>query len=257
MDAEFQGMIDGSLSVNAQISTYIADIRAIEKEAKEQDEAITGTNAHVSAFINHAGGTQSVANSAFTAPNSQDSAYNASLYSPGEMTSGDDAVMDAILVQVTSLSDVIVINFEQTHEIITFIMEELSKHSPYKSGRYMHSHVLFADGVLLEDLSNLTNWDNTAVADAHEFMFVNTLPYSRKIEAGESAMAPHGVYELVANEAREKYGAMNYVVDFVDYAGVYGVMSEATNASYGRRTKTHLNKAENRFPAIRVTFPNR
>lgn len=246
MDADFQNLIDGTLSQSAQVKTFIAIARQLEQEAQDQDENILGTVVHVSAIVNH-GGSQSVSDSTFT-DNEGTGSFNSNLYSSGEMVSGDQAAIDNALSQVVSLNDAIIFTFELSHDVIAFIENTLAKLSPYKSGRYLHSHVIFADGLLVTDTTNIPE-------TAHEYLFVNTLPYATKIEQGESAMAPHGVYEIAANQAAQRYGS-TCIIQFVDYAGVYGVMAEATKATYGHRTKRHMNKSKNRFPAIKLTFPN-
>lgn len=244
MDSDFQNLINGSLSTNSQVATYVEIARRIEKEAQEQDQNILGRIVHVNAFVNHSDKTQYV-------PSANAAVDSGVSYGSNEMVSGDQAKVDAALSQVTKLTDVIVFNFELSHETVSFIIDALGRHSPYKSGRYMHSHVVFADGVLVDNLAVIPD-----MADTHEYLFVSTLPYARKIEEGESSMAPSGVYEIVALEAQDKYGGQ-VIIEFIDYTGTYGVMAEATSASHGRRTKTHLNKSENRFPAIRLTFPRR
>jgi hypothetical protein len=249
MDSDFQSLIDGTLSTQAQVATFIEIARQIEQETQANDESILGRTVHVSAFVDHTGSmTQSLGDSAFTDTGGKGS-FDSSQYQSGEMVSGDKAAVDAALSQIVSLSDSIVFTFELTHDVIAFIMAELAKHSPFKSGRYMHSHVVFADGVLVEDTRNIPDF-------ASEYLFVNTLPYAEKIETGESSMAPNGVYEIVANEATQKYGSTSKI-SFIDYAGTYGAMAQATSASHGKRTKRHFNRSKNRFPAIQLTFPNK
>lgn len=253
MDQRLQDFIDDELSVDALTKKYISIAFDIEKEIHEQDQAILGRTVHVSAFVNHTdSGAQSTGdiNSGLYADR-----YNI-LTHRNDLVSADEAAVDSALSQVKSLSDVIVFSFQISHDVVNFIWDALAKHSPFKSGRYMHSHVIFADGVLVEnvgsvDFSNRSFDDTSSLPEAKEYLFVNTLPYSRKIEKGESSMAPSGVYELVAEEARAAYG-FNYKIDFIDYTGTFGVMAEATKATYGKRTKTHMNRADNRFPAIRV-----
>lgn len=247
MDADFQNLIDGTLSRSAQVIAFTEIARKIEKETQDQDERLLGRSVHVSAVVNHTGSkSQFSSNSQFL---SDGGPTDTSLYGANEMISGDKAAIDSALAQVNSLSDAIVFTFELSHDVIAYIMNLLAKHSPYKSGKYMHSHVIFADGVLVEDTRNIPEF-------AGEYLFVNTLPYSVKIEEGESSMAPNGVYELVANEASKRYGG-TCIITFIDYAGTFGVMSEATNASYGHVTRRNFNKSKNRFPAIRLTFPHR
>jgi hypothetical protein len=249
LDAEFAQFIKANLSQGAQVAQYAEIAKQIEEEIQLQDEQILGRVVHVSGYVNHVGGGgQSVADSQFLGGNTGRAAATGD---SGDMISGDAAVVNAVLSQVSSLSDAIVFSFELQHDVIAFISESLGKHSPFLTGRYMHSHVIFADGVLVEDLTQLPDFTAT-----NEWLFVNTLPYARKIEQGESATAPNGVYEIVAHEAQERYGS-TCIIEFIDYTGTYGVMAEATKASYGRRTRQHMNKAENRFPAIRLTFPNK
>lgn len=249
MDAEFSQFIGANLSKGAQVARFAEIARQLEEEARQQDEQILGRVVHVSGYVNHAnGGGQSTADSLFLGGNAGAASATGN---SGDMISGDQAVINSVLSQVTSLSDAIIFSFELQHDVVAFISDELGKHSPFKSGRYMHSHVIFADGILVEDLTQMPDYAATG-----EWLFVNTLPYARKIEEGESSMAPNGVYELVAQEAQQRYGS-NCIIEFIDYVGTYGVMSEATSASYGRRTRQHLNKSQNRFPAIRLTFPNR
>jgi hypothetical protein len=145
----------------------------------------------------------------------------------------------------------IVYEYPVANDVLTFIGQQLEMHSPVGSGRDAHagqykaSHVVFADGVQVP----LT----AALPPAHEYIFVSTLPYARKIEDGESAQAPSGVYELTANEARKRYGNVARV-EFIDYTGVFGVMVQTSRATYSRHTTRHMNKSPNRFPAISVTM---
>ena len=41
---------------------------------------------------------------------------------------------------------------------------------------------------------------------ADEYVFINTVPYARKIERGSSSQAPDGVYQAVAMLARDRFG---------------------------------------------------
>ena len=147
------------------------------------------------------------------------------------------------LEKVKSLADVIIFEFLVDNDVLTFISSQLDMHSPVKTGRYKSGHVLFADGIQADILNP---------PQAKEYLFINTEPYSIKIETGESSMAPNGVYELTAHEAQVKYPDSK--IEFVDYVGVFGVMAQTPNGTYGRRTTLNMNKSTNRYPAIRVTM---
>lgn len=150
--------------------------------------------------------------------------------------------------QAVEIYGTIVYEFGLVNEVLQFIGEELQKHSPIGSGLDQHpglyqlSHILFADGVQVPI-------DNK-IPEAREYTFVNTLPYSRKIEAGYSSQAPNGVYEVVAWMARQRFGNVAKIT-YDEYIGVVTGVTEHYNLR-GNATKVRHNKAMNRFPAIRV-----
>lgn len=92
----------------------------------------------------------------------------------------------------------IVAEFELFSDVLVWIANQLETHSPRKSGRYIKGHSIFADGVEIEATAT--------VPSAQEYVFINTLPYARKIERGQSSQAPDGVYQVVATLARRRFG---------------------------------------------------
>jgi hypothetical protein len=89
--------------------------------------------------------------------------------------------------------------FELINQALIWIYQQLETHSPRLTGQYASSHVLFADG---------TETSVTNPAPAQEYVFVNTVPYARKIEGTKqkppsSPQAPDGVYQAVATLARK------------------------------------------------------
>ncbi len=93
----------------------------------------------------------------------------------------------------------IVAEFEITTEALLWIAQQIEIHSPLKSGRFRNSSVLLADGALI------SAWGD--IPDAEEYVFINSQPYARKIEAGKSSQAPDGVYQAVATLAHGRFGA--------------------------------------------------
>lgn len=91
----------------------------------------------------------------------------------------------------------IVFEFHLLDQVISWISEQLVLNSPIRSGRYVASHVLFADDVEVEPGS---------LPEAEEYVFVNTQPYARKIERGLSPQAPEGVYEAIVAVAARRFG---------------------------------------------------
>lgn len=93
---------------------------------------------------------------------------------------------------------VIVAEFELFNDVLVWIANQLELHSPVKSGRYQRSHTVFADGIEIEPTAT--------VPAASEFVFINVVPYARKIERGVSSQAPDGVYQAVAVLAQRRFG---------------------------------------------------
>jgi hypothetical protein len=99
---------------------------------------------------------------------------------------------------------VIVYEFELTADALGWIATQLLANSPVGSGHdshpglYQRSHALYADGVEVDPDGEIPN--------ASEYVFLNSVPYSRKIEAGESRQAPDGVYEGIAAMAQSRFG---------------------------------------------------
>lgn len=97
---------------------------------------------------------------------------------------------------------VIFTEWELLLDVLAYIATNLIRFSPVKTGRYQKSHVLLADGIPLNLLDTPSVVPQTI---AEEYIFINVVPYARKIERGLSQQAPDGVYQAVANMARRKF----------------------------------------------------
>lgn len=106
----------------------------------------------------------------------------------------------------------IVYEFTIATDIIPWIMTQLQKISPHRSGRYANSHEVFADGTQVESQYKLP-------PGAQEYFVMNFTPYALKIEGAtrkggavtrppQSKSAPEGVYRVVAKLARQKFGKL-------------------------------------------------
>jgi hypothetical protein len=101
----------------------------------------------------------------------------------------------------------IVYEFEAglTNDAIEWVAAMLELHSPTgppEHGHYAKDHKAFADGVEFDP--------HGKVPQAEVYVFVNIRPYARKIEGGgkrppQSLQAPHGVYQVVAAMAQERF----------------------------------------------------
>jgi len=94
----------------------------------------------------------------------------------------------------------IVFEFSLVGPVLEWIDEQLVLNSPVLTGRYRDSHVLLADGVEVDVDAG------EKVPKAEVYTFTNVQPYARKIERGLSDQAPDGVFEVVADTARRRFG---------------------------------------------------
>lgn len=123
----------------------------------------------------------------------------------------------------------IVYQFRLVTDALSWIDAELIAHSPVKTGRYQRSHILLADGEIT---------DPDAPTLASEYVFLNTQPYARKIERGESTAAPEGVYEGIAALAAARFG--NTAKIGFAYRSAADVGGEwAAGASAARHARRH------------------
>lgn len=129
----------------------------------------------------------------------------------------------------------IVYEFDTITDVLSFIGKTLEMNSPTgndkHSGLYKASHRLLADDVEIPI--------DGAKPTGRVFTFVSMLPYSGKIERGESSQAPSGVYELTAQQARTRFGGS---IEFIDYV-------DTSTGSEGKK----MHNVAGRFPAIQVT----
>ncbi len=99
----------------------------------------------------------------------------------------------------------IIVEFELVGDVLQWIAQTLMDRSPVISGDYRKGHTLFADGVEVDPLG--------IVPQAAQYIFVNTVPYSRKIEVGKTEagrdfviQVQNRIYERTAADAKAKYG---------------------------------------------------
>lgn len=129
--------------------------------------------------------------------------------------------------------------FELLDPLFTWIGEMLVKHSPIGKGTdrrpghpglYMSSHVFMADGLIVNP------GDEPPPAD--EYVYMNTQPYARKIERGLSDQTPEGVYQVVAQLARRRFGNLMHI-EFNYRSPLFGAVDQWASStrmeSPGRR----------------------
>jgi hypothetical protein len=160
----------------------------------------------------------------------------------------------------------ITITFQLIGEVLEWIGEQLVLASPVLTGAYSRTHAIFADGI---------ETTGKGISEGSSFVFLNTRPYARKIELGQSDQAPEGVYEAVAAVAANRFGNIAKIA--FTYRAVIGMRAvdqdlaaslggnfgpagffeprAATAGSFESTLGTGAhNRSELRYPAIVVTL---
>ncbi|MCX5518452.1 hypothetical protein OSH10_08390 [Kaistia defluvii] len=142
---------------------------------------------------------------------------------------------------------VVVFEFEMLQDIFAQIGSMLRQASPVRTGRYARSFLFLADGAVVDP--------GAAVPPASEYVFVNSVPYARKIEQGLSPLAPDGVFHAVAAIASRRFSNLASIrfTTVVLQAGMIDEWAKtATALRLARRNKRRKSPAEwlRRQPAI-------
>jgi hypothetical protein len=99
----------------------------------------------------------------------------------------------------------VVVEYEIFVDVLRQIANLLLERSPVRSGKYRRGHTLFADG------REVPIGGEIPLAD--EYVFINTVPYARKIEVGKTKagrafviQVPNRIYERTAKDAKSRFG---------------------------------------------------
>lgn len=133
--------------------------------------------------------------------------------------------------------------------VVAYIDDLLTHAGPVLTGAYRQSHVIYADGVEIDDPDKATG--------AREVMFLSLAPYARKIERGKKGYAPGHVYEAIAAMAKARFS--NVALIKFTYAapvgdiGAHGALGAwaGGNAAQARKPRQQAQK-NMRQPAILV-----
>lgn len=116
-----------------------------------------------------------------------------------------DGRFGAALDTVKPDHGVIVAEFDLVTDVMRWIGDTLRDRSPVVSGAYRDAHTLFADGREVPL--------GAVIPYAEEYVFLNPLPYARKIEIGKTksgrnfvVQVPNRIYERTAKDAKSRFG---------------------------------------------------
>ena len=147
----------------------------------------------------------------------------------------------------------ILFKFNVFEQVLIYIDRMLVEHSPVKTGAYQRSHTLYAD---LKEIDI-----NGPIPPAEEYVFISSLPYSRKVERGESPQAPDGVYEATAVLAAYRFRRFANI-RFTWQAPTLNYMRGGSNREQRQMLRegpwSQLQAAgrqeqQTRYPAIKIT----
>jgi len=140
-------------------------------------------------------------------------------------------------------------------EALLWIAKTLDERSPVVSGDYQRGHRLFADGVEIDVLG--------AIPEAREFVFFNSVPYSRKIEIGKTRsgrdfvmQVPPRIYERTAHDAAARFGNIAAISSkFVIPPDGYSLQRNQASRSFARGLRTSRRQRPDRVRGSAVSVP--
>lgn len=116
-----------------------------------------------------------------------------------------DGRQGAALESVNPSGGKVVIEYDLIADVLIWIGHALVERSPVVSGAYRRGHTLFADGAEIAQSRD--------IPPANEYVFLNQVPYARKIEIGKTKsgrafvmQVPNRIYERTAKDARSRFG---------------------------------------------------
>lgn len=175
-----------------------------------------------------------------------------------------DGVTGAALERVKPAGGSIIVEWELINDVLSWIGNTLRERSPVISGKYRNGHTLFADGVEVDF--------GGQIPQATEWVFLNPLPYSRKIEIGKTrsgrdfvVQVPNRIYDRTAKDAKARFGNMANIKSVYRSAEGGGIVPyvrsnrfkvRSTNGRYaaGSNAAAAAHERALRVPAIIVTL---
>ena len=162
-----------------------------------------------------------------------------------------DGRKNAALESVKPSGGSIITEWELIGDVLIWIGNALRDRSPVVSGAYRDAHTLFADGTEVEIGGN--------VPQAEEYVFLNPLPYARKIEVGKTrsgrdfvVQVPNRIYERTAKDAGKRFGNLASIK--MSYRAPFqGNIIRYVTAGSGRRDAAK-HERDLRVPAIVVNL---
>lgn len=153
-----------------------------------------------------------------------------------------DGRQGAALESVKAVGGSIITEWELIGDVLVWIGNALRDRSPVLSGKYRDSHTLFANGSEIEIGGNVPQSD--------EYVFLNPLPYARKIEMGKTksgrdfvVQVPNRIYERTAKDARSRFG------NLANIKSVFRAVEGSSILAYVASDRSQVRSKNGRFQA--------
>lgn len=161
----------------------------------------------------------------------------------------------------------IVAEWEIVTDLLEWFARTLIERSPRVSGDYIRGHTLFADGVEVPRGAEIP-------AGATEFVFINLVPYVRKIEVGKTdsgrdfvIQVPNRIYERTYKDGKARFGNQAKITfGYETQNGAYRLKFDQAHRTWSkklRRFNYRQRQSPDRVagstvnaPAIRISLRN-
>lgn len=132
-----------------------------------------------------------------------------------------DGQPGAALERVNPNGGSIITEWELVGDVLVWIGQALYDRSPVVSGDYRKGHTLLADNVEIDP--------GAAIPQADQYIFINTVPYARRIEVGKTKegrdfvmQVPNRIYEQTAKDAKSRFGNLAKIqFNYLELEGAY------------------------------------
>lgn len=134
-----------------------------------------------------------------------------------------DGQSGASLDSVNPNGGSIITEWDLVGDVLVWIGQTLYDRSPVSSGDYRHGHTLLADN---DEIA-----PGAAIPPADQYVFVNTVPYARRIEIGKTKagrdfvmQVPNRIYENTARDAKGRFGNIAKIqFNYLELEGAYAI----------------------------------
>lgn len=145
-----------------------------------------------------------------------------------------DGRKGAPLESVNPNGGTIIAEWELIEGLLQWIADELVARSGFTgtSGAYKRGHTLFADGTEVQI--------GGRIPSADEYVFINLVPYARRIEIGKTKagrdfviQVPNKIYERVQKDARRRFGNQADIsLTYASALGAYTLQHDQPERSF-------------------------